>query len=373
MARFTLRDFVPQRKCWYHRKLTPQQRRVWEALVDQCLIHGKGMVDTVRIGTQKLAHMLGMVRFSVQRIIYNFQDYGWLTPLENGPGRGKVAVRRLRPYGPIQRPLIHDDAEGCPEGEEPPWEKYEALADEMKTTRAKQALSSSCTKPEVPVPNRAAEAVGVPRKAGFSLQPEVLEVEEARASAFKELVAKGWLHDSEHQRLLWGGLIARAKRVATNACAFVAGVVRKGLWRVVCDDDIAAGRPRPAKARAPREGICTPGSPPGHGAAGERVEPKAEHGAWKWLMTKVAKDDTPKPLGSLLTRDLLAGMIGNHGQESPVRGSDPLGRSAREDASDRALPAFAQSEDLRQAARGGAGRQGVGAVPQVRRLPEASW
>lgn len=95
MTRFLLRDFVPQRKCWYHRKLTAHQRLVWEALAAKCLVDGKGEFDTVRIGTHDLAHRTGLHRYTVQRIIANFERFGWLTGVEAGGGRGHVAVRRL--------------------------------------------------------------------------------------------------------------------------------------------------------------------------------------------------------------------------------------------------------------------------------------
>ncbi len=285
MTRFLLRDFVPQRKCWYHRKLTAHQRLVWEALAAKCLVDGKGELDTVRIGTHDLAHRTGLHRCTVQRIIANFERFGWLTSVEAGGGRGHVAVRRLRPYGQIQRSTLRDDASGCLVDESPPWELYEALADECKVPHPDASYTSSPPKPGFSVPT---EAVGI-RKVGFVLTPESLE-EGARESTFASMVAKGWLEDTERQRLLWFGVIARARRVASNACAFVAGVVRQGLWRVVSDDDIAAGKPKPPPPVIPRS------APP-------RKSPDEAHGAWKWLMTKVT-DSTPKELGGL-TRNWL--------------------------------------------------------------------
>ncbi len=288
MTRFLLRDFVPQRKCWYHRKLTAHQRLVWEALAAKCLADGKGELDTVRIGTHELAHRTGLHRYTVQRIIDNFQHFGWLTIVEAGGGRGNVAVRRLRPYGQIQRSTVRDDASGCPVDESPPWEVYEALADECKVPPGESSYTSSPPKPVVPVPT---ERVGV-RRVGFVLTPESLE-EGTRESTFASMVAKGWLEDSERARILWGGLIARARRVATDVCAFVAGVVRKGLWRVVSDDDIAAGKPKPQPPVVPKP-------------APSRKAPDEAHGAWKWLMAKVV-DSTPREIGGL-TRNWLDGI-----------------------------------------------------------------
>lgn len=59
---------------------------------------------------------------------------------------------------------------------------------------------------------------------------------------YGRLVRAGWLQPCERFREMVHGLVARARRVAQNPLAFVAGVVRRGCWRVVGERDREAAR-----------------------------------------------------------------------------------------------------------------------------------
>lgn len=212
--------FRPGCKGRYRWILTLAQDRTWRVLREAA----SGPDEICRISAEEIAARSGVSRRSVTEHLKRLEQLGRIRRLAGGRGRGHVATYRA------PRDFRRSS-----------WAKWERRQKrEGGPDQSSLYRAESVHEPYLgshPVVDRAARMGFFPKKRRkwFRLSEADLADRESTDRTFLRLSRSGVVEWSEQRREQWHGLVARARRIASNTLAFVAGVVRKGLWRVVSE------------------------------------------------------------------------------------------------------------------------------------------
>lgn len=196
--------------------LTEREDRTWRVLREAAA----GRDQTCAIPLPEIARRSGVCRRTAVEHLRRLEQLGRIRRISGGRGRGNVTVYRA------PRDFRRSS-----------WERWEREKVQPEPTPSPSSPLGGETVPRA--------GVSAPQKAGGSppgrwwhLSELDLVDREARDATYLRLADLGAIADPcEQRREQWHGLVARARRKAVNVLAFVAGVVRRGLWRVVGEQD----------------------------------------------------------------------------------------------------------------------------------------
>lgn len=213
--------------------LTANQDRTWRVLRDDA-----GRQGVSRLSLADIQNLTGFTKPAVMRHLATLERLHRILTLDPGGGRGRRACRivprhfsyaawRKRGYvrngSSLERVSIQPAPVLFSSTEEKPHQKARPVPG-SEAFRANGRQSS--------------HAGGRP----LGILERDLATREGVDGLYGRLGRAGWLEPCERFREIVHGLVARARRIAQNPLAFVAGVVRRGLWKVVGERDREVAR-----------------------------------------------------------------------------------------------------------------------------------
>jgi len=216
--------------------LTTRERVTWHVLRDAA-----GRQGICRLSVEEIAERTGFSRRTVQAHLQKIELVKRCLTVKLGNGRGRKSCRIVPRFFSYEAWEDRGFVRG-----------YDGrLVRRQRVQKTVPLYSSSCTEER---PNQKARSVPgseatrgdrdahhAPAKPLRLVERDVETIESVDA-LWRRLCCSGWVEATERFREIVHGLVHRARRVAQNVLAFVAGVVRKGYWRCVGERDREAAR-----------------------------------------------------------------------------------------------------------------------------------
>ena len=200
--------------------LTPNEDRTWRVLRADA-----GRQGISRLSLRELEERTGFTRPTVLAHLRRLEQLHRVLTVERGNGRGRRSCRivpRHFSYRAWQERGFVQGAAGLERVKPEPSPYISSCTEERPDQKARGVPGSEASRTD-------GEAHHVPAKPLRLVERDVETIETVDA-LWARLCRQGWVEATERFREIVHGLVHRARRVAQNVLAFVAGVVRKGYW-----------------------------------------------------------------------------------------------------------------------------------------------